>query len=275
MTTTTDPTDVNPAAPSRPTSTFTLMLGMVPVPVRLFTPTQNNVTVERKMFSPDGNPVGMPLTDLVTGQRVDKASTVKKVDYNGELIELSDDELASVTAGFAVDKGQVPIETLIPLDAIGLRYRVEKFYQARPQKRQIGKKRVDDPVADKAFNLLLKALAAKNVAALFRVGLRSNARYAALTPDGHIHFLFYDDEVRQQVEFPEAEVSDAELGMASQLLDNIGLSVPVLVNESAALVQDYLSRKATGNVEEFEIAEAPVLDSVPDLTALLAASVKA
>lgn len=264
-------------APSRPTATFTVMLGMVPVPIRLFTPTEETELVKRKLFTQEGHPVGMPTTDMVTGEKVSRDQCKKMVDVDGEFVELTDDEIAQVTAGQAVDKGCVNIETFIPLETIGERYRVSKWYQARPQEREIGsgkkKKRQPNPVADKAFVLLLAALKAENVAALVRVGLRSTARYAALTPDGHFHFLHYDGEVREERELPEADVSDAELDMARQLLTNVGVSTPDLFDEAGEAVFAYVTKKAAGDVSEFEVIAAPEVDNVIDFTALLTTAV--
>lgn len=270
---------IAPPAPSRPTALFTIMLGLIPVPLRLFSPIETVESVKRKTFSPDGNPVGMPLTDTVTGLKVSKAECSMKVNVNDQWVELTDEEIAEVTSGHAVDNGRVDVETFIPLEDLDSRYRTYKWYQARPQERVTGsgknKVRKNDPNADKTFTLLLEAMKAEGVAALVRVGLRGPARYGALTPDGHLHFLQYDSEIRQERDMPEVDISEQELTMARTLIQGIGSSSPVLEDHATEALVEYLEHKANGEVVE-RPAEAPeATDNVLDLTAMLMASMKA
>lgn len=265
---------INAPVPSRSTATFTVMFGMVPVPIRLFTPTQENETTKRKLYTQDDNPISRPNTDSVTGQVVPQDQCKKMVDVNGELVELSDDEIASITSGQAVDKGFVPIITLIPAETLNDRYKVSKWYQARPQMRQVGKKRQADPVANQAYSLFIQALQAENVAALVRVGIRSSARYGAIAPDGNFYFLHFDEEVRGEVDFPEGEVSDNELEMARKMLDQIGVGTPNLVDEAAAEIEKYVLAKAAGTATIPDAPQASEQSESLDLTSLLAASLK-
>jgi non-homologous end joining protein Ku len=275
---------IQPPAPSRATASFSIMLSsLVPVPIRLFTPTEDVRFVERHMYhrviDKDGtvtlNPIKLPTTDAVTGEEIPRSETVKAVSVGDQLVELSDDEITRVTAGQAVDKGFVPIETFIPLDSLYRRYKVLAWYQARPQQREVGKKKQDDPAANKAFALLLNVMEQKGVAALVRVGLRSHARYGALTPDGHFLHLHFDEEVRQEREMPDVDLDEKELALAGALVDQIGVSTPTIQNEAAAAVVEYVSQKAAGGATTIEdLSPAPAVDNVLDLTSLLEASVE-
>lgn len=273
-------------APKRSTFAFTVNLGMLPVKVRLFSPTEDNEAIkthqyfEAEVKDDQGNitvedhEVGIRPYDKVTGLNVDKADIVNKAKVGDELVALTPEEKALVTAGSAVDKGDVPVEGFVPLDQIGSRYHVKSSYQIRPALRQEKKKSVRDPQAEKAFVLFMEAMKAKGVGCLVRLGMRTTARYGIITPDGRMHMLYFDSEVREDFEWPEVEVSDAHVDAACGLIDGYGVDTPDLVDESAAALEAYLKDKANGG----EIIEAPAVsesDDEPDLdfTALLEASI--
>lgn len=264
-------------APSRSSAQVTLTLGLMPVPIRLFSPTETVDVIERNNYNPaTGNRVNMPFVDSVTREEIPRNECVKKVTLGDQVVELSDDEIAAVTSDLGVDKGSVPVTTFVPVSEIGYRYIPKSSYQARPQVRKVGKKSLPNPVADKAFALLLETLQTAGVAALVRVGLRGAARYAALTPDGMFHFLHYDSEVRETKEMPEVSLSDTEKEMALKLFEVIGTSTPDLVDTATERLTQYLTEKANGG----EVATVPVVESddaapEPDWAAMLAASVEA
>lgn len=261
-------------APKQSTGSFTITLGLLPIPVRLLSPVQDTRLVERKMFTKDGHAVKMPYTDEETGERVEFSEIVKMVQVDDDkFVELSDDEIAAVTAGQAVDKGTVKVETFVPVDAIGTRYKVKSEYQLRPQKREVNRRQVDDPNANKLFTLLIETLKAENVAALVRVGLRTEARYGAVTPDGRFCFLHFDAEVREQYPLPDVTLSDGDIEAARGLVKAVGVDTPDLINEAKVAVNEYLERKIAGNAEDLTIEAAPEAPAEMDLAAMLAASI--
>lgn len=263
-------------APTRATSTMTIMFGLVPVPLRLFSATSEPEAPKRKMITPAGNPVNRPNIDSVTREEVPSAACKKVVFVDDVPVELTDEEIAAVTAPVATDRHGLPIETFIPVDAIERDYWVSARHQARPALRTVSKggkeKKEDDPVANKAFTLLLSALQEKQVAALVRVSLRGPARYAALMPDGRLLFLHYDKEVREDFAFPEdVTLSDGEKALAAQIVDEIGVSTPELIDESSNLILEYVTKKAAGEVD-VPVATSKVEPEL-DLSSLLAASI--
>lgn len=292
-------------APKRSTIAFQLNFGMLPVRLRCFAPYQdaaeavkphNYIAVEvtdddgEPVLDDDGNPtieyhpVGNKQYDKITGDTVTDG-VIKMVTLDnpyprpGEpdvLVELTDDEKALVTAGHAVDKGDVPIETFVPLDTIGSRYHVKSSHQIRPALRQENKKSVPDKNANKAFALFMAAMAEKQVGCMIRMGLRAAARYGIITPDGFVHWLHFDAEVREDFPWPDVTVSDAEVKGASGLIDGYGVDTPDLIDESGKALYEYLTNKVkTGETVEAlpEPDEVEQDDDDLDFTALLEASV--
>jgi non-homologous end joining protein Ku len=282
-------------APKRSTIAFQLNFGMLPVRLRCFAPYQDAAeAVKPHQYVPveveddDGettieyHPVGNKNYDKITGDDVTDG-IIKMVTLPGTnpgepevLVELTDDEKALVTAGHAVDRGDVPIETFVPLDTIGSRYHVKSSHQVRPALRQEKKKSVPDKNANKAFALFMAAMAEKQVGCLIRMGLRASARYGIITPDGMVHWLHFDAEVREDFPWPDVTVSDGEVKGAGGLIDGYGVDTPDLVDESGKALYEYLAKKAdTGEVVEAlpEPETSEQDDDDLDFTALLEASV--
>lgn len=258
--------------PTRSTVGFTLQWGLVPVKIRLFTATEDTNPVKRSQYTKDGNKVVQPKLDSATMRPVSGDDIVSMVELDGKLVELTDEEMGQVTSDFDVDRGNVQI-TFVPLASIGGRYQVDKWYQARSGKLQTAKRSVPDPHADKAFALLLQSMEKKKVACLFRVSLRGPARYAALTPDGKVHFLFYDSEVREDFEWPDVTISKVEAAQGLELIDAVGVTEPDLVDERAEALMAFLARKVKdGKGVEVRTAEPDAGGQVLDLTAALQAS---
>ena len=262
-------------APSRSTAQIILTFGMLPIPIRLFTSTQDVEGVKRTTFAPSGNQIKAPYVDEITREEVPRSECIKKVPVGDGYVELSDEEISVVTSDLAVNKGSVPILTFIPVEELGFRYRIKSTLQARPQMLKVGKTNKPNPQADKLFVVLTTILERNNAAALVRVGLRGPARYGALTSDGMFHFLYFDSEVREQYTLPEAEVADSELELAGNLFDAIGIDTPDLVDEASEKILAYIAEKSQGG-EVATMPAEPVEDSSSlDLTAMLAASVQA
>lgn len=259
--------------PVKSTVGFTLQWGsLVQVPVRLFTAVEDTTPIKRSQYTATGNKVIQPKTDSVT---MKPATDIKlMVPVGDKLVELSDEEMAQVTSDFNVDRGSVPIQ-FVPLEKIGTRYRVEKWYQARSGLKKVGEKSIPDPHADKVFALLLQSMAKRNVACLFRTALKGAARYAALTPDGNVHFLFYDGEVREDFGWPDTTISKAEAEQGLDLIDAVGVSEPDLDDERGAALRAFVEKKAKDpKVKAIAVPSGEGLAEVVDLTAALAASVK-
>lgn len=238
--------------PQRATSSFTLSWGMVSIPVSLYTGTEET-RVTRKEFIEDGDvliPVGRSPIRKDTGDVVDNVLVGRYAEAStGEQVPLTDDEIAACTA----PKGIGAIEAFIPSINTG-QYSAVDQGQLRPKTNK-GKA---DLAAAKAFRLLLNAMAERGVVALIKVALRGPARFALLDTEGTFTWVRTADAVRLPRPLPQVVCSENELTMAALLIDAVGISTPVLVDDTAPAVRDYIESKATGQV--------PVLPEAPDTT---------
>lgn len=271
--------DATAPAPKQATNNITLRFPpLVSLTVQFYTATEDTKSVERHQYHrANDHEIGYKKFDKVTGKEVNSEDIATKVLVGDKLVELTDAEMLAATAGAAVDKGDVEVSTFVPVSAIGDKYLVDnsRLYQVRPAQRDVGKKKVPDPHAEKLFMLLLASLEERQVAALLRVGLRGTARHAVLMADGFVRFLFYADEVRQQRALPDVELSAVDREAFGELIDAIGVDTPDLVNNAKEAITECLIAKAAGleatPIPEREEPEAEIVD----LTAALAASVKA
>lgn len=252
---------------------MTLAWGLVSIPLSVYSGTEGaTAAVARHEYTAEGHSVGRQRYDKETGEMVSVDEVVKKAAAgDGTLVELTDDEMAAITAG---PRGTAEIETFVPLDSLADgTYVVEGWSQVRPAKLKVGSRKQDNPAAAKAFELLRRTMDAEGVAALVRVAFRDAARYAAVLPDGRLALLAWSRQVRPALPLPDVDVSDAETDMARKLLEAVGVSTPVLEDTAGEELRRYVDEKAAGTVEGPPPTEeiAPVLD----LTAALAASLDA
>jgi len=252
-------------APSRPSTSTTLSWGLINVPVSLYSGT-DNVGVSRKEFTRDGVSVGRASTRKDTNEVIGRDDVVKMAQAtNGEWVELTDDEIAAVTA----PDSRCVIEDLIDLDTIGTVYLTEAWYQVRPK---AVKGHVDPNVAQ-GFALLMAGLADLGKAALIKIAMRGPARYAAVLPDGRMATLLYADGIREALPMPEVTIDPRMLDMACTLLDAIGTGeTPVLTDTNGPAVQAFVDSKIDGGTTPPPPAEPTVS---PDLMESLMASIKA
>lgn len=272
--------------PSRSTQNLTLSFsGLFVVPCALYSGAEES-SVHRKQFVRDENgdlhPVGKKDYDKITGNDVSSSDIVKMVevmDDSGEvsLVEITDEEIEAAVGG--VNTG-LSIVGFLPLDRLtDGTYSTEKPYQLRPRGQKKGKATFPDPAADKAYSLLVEVMKRKNVFALVNFTARSRPRYAAFTPDGTLHTLRFDEEVRAPRPMPLAEISEAELQMGEMLVaSNMVDEPPVLIDTANNAVISYAGEKAKAQRDGKEF-EGPKKAAEPevqnDMLAALTAAVQA
>lgn len=262
------------AAPSAP-GNLIVSCGLLAIPVNVYTGLDPANSVPRKTFTKDGHPVGSLSYDKETGQTLEAgAEVVKMVEHAEQLVELTDEEVEAAV-GPPV-KGTAEIIAFVPLASIGREYVVETVQQMRPAPIRSGRKKMPNPAGEKAFCLLMKAMETKQVAGLMRIPGRTSTRPAALLPDGRLMLLAWCDRVRQQLPMPEAPVSETELALAEKLIEGVGISTPVLIDEDAAKIRAYLDVKLkAGKAVPIEQREPEAPKAEVDLADLLAASLAA
>ena len=255
-------------APSRANTTITLSWGLLTIPLSVYTGTEET-RVARKEFtrSDNGNPnheVGRQAYNKHTFEVVDVADVGRFAEADsGAWVELTDDEIAACTS----PRGLAEIVSFVPTKDAG-QYLTQDVKQVRP-KREKGK---SNPAADKAFALLLTAMAKRKVSALIKVAMRGPARYALLDATGNLFLVATHDAVRGPLDLPTTKPTAQELALANVLIDAVGVEAPVLLDDTAHAVKLFVNNKAKGVTPPPPLA-APALGI--DLMAQLQASIDA
>lgn len=250
-------------APNRATTTFTIAYGMAVFgPLSLYTGTEATRVARKEFFNGD--------TNIEVGRspiRKDTCETIRTDDVtrmacatNGTWVALSDDEIAACTT----DRGVAEIVSFVPVADFG-QYLAENVAQVRP-KREKGK---INPAVERAFATLLAGMKVRKVGALIKVALRGPARYAILTYEGDLLYIYTADAVRQPQPLADlSKLPKADVTMAVSLIDAIGIDTPVVTDDTAPAVQAYIDAKAGG-------APVKVMPTAPDPSENLLASLGA
>jgi DNA end-binding protein Ku len=252
--------------PNRATTSFTLSWGLVSIPVSAYTGTEQT-RVTRKEFTEIHKhlvEVGRASIRKDNGEVIDNAAVGRyALADSGEWVILTDEEIAECTS----PKGVAEIVSFVPVKDVG-NYLAENQSQVRPR---MDKGKVN-PGADRAFALLMAGMKASKVVALIKVAMRGPARYGLLAHDGTFTLIYTADAIRQaRPVTADYKFSKDELGMASALIEAVGIDTPTVTDDTAPEVQEYVNSKATG--KKFTKAE-PAIPTV-DLAAALSASIDA
>ncbi len=130
-----------------------------------------------------------------------------------------------------------------------------------------------DPAATRAFALLLQAMKSRKVAALVKLAMRGPARFALLTPEGNLLLILTADAIREPVEVDrDFKFTAQELTLATTLIDMVGVDTPVVIDDTAPVVQAAVNDKAKG-VPAPAKQDTPAIPS--DIMAALEASIAA
>jgi len=265
------PTATAPA-PVRQTTSFTLAWGVVNIPMSVYTGTEATRVVRKEFITNDAGAlveVGRSPIRKDTGEVIDSAEVGRYAQaVNGEWVLLTDEEIATCTS----PRGLAEIVTFVPTTEVGA-YLAEGQTQVRPK---TSKGKVD-PAAERAFSLLCLAMDSSDVVALVKVALRGPARYGLLDSSGTFTLIYTADAIRQPVYstadmVAQYEFTTDELKLASTLIDLVGVDTPVLTDDTAPVVQEFVNAKSTGVIAP---VIAPPVAAGSDLMSQLQASVAA
>jgi len=252
------------AAPTRATTSITLAAGMLNIPLSVYTSTEATRVSRKEFFAGDTTvEVGRSPIRKDTGDTIHSTDVVRMAQAtNGTWVALDDDEIAACTS----PKGVAEIVSFVPTKDFD-QYLTEGLYQVRPK----SIKGVPDRSGVKALSLLFAGLKARKVGILVKMAMRGPARYAILTSDGDLRMILTADAVRQPLALDQGKHTKAEIDMATALIDAIGIDTPVIVDDTAPVVQAYVDAKAGGAPKPAPIAVA----ATDDLMAALQASIEA
>ena len=255
--------------PVRPIWKGAISFGMVTIPVRLYTATEEKDVrfrllhrddhapiVEKRFCSAENKEVGWD--DLVRGFEVSKGEFV--VVEPAEIDEVKPESANTIDIGDFVD-----LEEIDPIY-------FEKSYFLEP-----------DDVGAKPFSLLKRALEETARIAIARVTIRSKERLATIRAyDGTLvlETMYWPDEIRGTggLDLPqrdEAKVSARELQMARALVENLAAKFrpEEYTDRYRVALQELIERKMTG--ERRNAKRRKPESKIVDLMEALEASVRA
>jgi len=190
-----------------------ISFGLVNIPVRLYTATEQRDVTFRQVHRTDGGRIKFRRVCSVDGEEVPFADVAKGYELpDGEMVVLTDDDLAQLPLPTARSIEVVNFTPAEQLDGI----LANRAYYTEPE-----------PAGLRAYALLRDALERSGKIAIARVALRQRESLASLrTRDGVmvLETLLWPDEIRAaDFEFLEqdVEVRSQELKMASSLIDSM------------------------------------------------------
>ncbi|MBL1068640.1 Ku protein [Streptomyces sp. 7-21] len=199
---------------ARPIWSGVLTFGLVTVPVRLFTATEDHTVHFHQLQRGTSDRVRRKQVNERTGKDVSYDQIVKGYDLGeGEHVIVEPRELEDIAPG---KSRTIDISGFVDLDAIEPVYFVRTYYAA-PSGEEYGK----------VYELLRQALERSHKAGVATFVMRGKQYLIALRAQARclvLHTLHWADEVRDPVrELPElpqaAQASEAELRTAEQLID--------------------------------------------------------
>lgn len=245
-----------------------ISFGLVSIPVKLMSATENHSISFRQIHIEDGGRIRYRKVCELDEQEVTSAETVKAYeDADGTVIPVTDEDLASLPLNTAKT---IEIVGFVPASAIDPLQLDTAYYLA-----------VNGVPAAKPYVLLREALRRSEKVAVAKFALRGRERLGMLRVAGDViamHGLLWPDEIRDaEGVAPESDIKvrDAELDLADTLMNTLGeADLDTLHDDYREAVEELVSAKAAGEaVPEPEPEEAG--GKVLDLMAALENSVRA
>ncbi len=188
-----------------------LSFGLVNVPVKLYSATENHDVPLHQVHDADGGRIRYRRVCEIDGETVDYEHIEKAYVDGDQTVVLTDDDLASLPVERSRDIDVVEFVPTSQIDPIMF----DKSYYLAP-----------DSTSTKAYVLLMRTLDEADRTAIVKFALRQKTRLAALrVRDGvlTLQTLLWDDEVRE-ARFPELDesprITEAELAMSRQLVES-------------------------------------------------------
>ncbi|MDT7628894.1 MAG: end-binding protein Ku, partial [Pseudonocardiales bacterium] len=247
--------------------TGAVSFGLVSVPVKLYSATENHDVRFHQVHGADGGRIRYKRVCEVCGNEVEYADIVKGFETeDGELITLDEADLESLPA--ASGNREIDVMEFVPSDEVDPLL-LDRSYFLEP-----------DSKAAKPYALLREALRTTDRMALVKVAIRSRETLALLRVRDKVIVLqtmLWPDEVRT----PEFDILDAEvelrpqeMQMASSLVDSMGAEFDPsrFTDEYRDAMIELIDRKrSTGDTREAPVAAASGSTGADSMTDLLTA----
>lgn len=248
---------------ARPISSTTIAFGLVSLPVKLFSTTESSRRISFNLMSPEGNRVRQKYVDSETGDEVERSEMKKGYEFaKGQYVLFEPDELKQIEA----PKGDsIEITEFVPREAVNPIY-YDRTYYLGP-----------DKGGARAYRLLSRALRDEDMVAIGKYATRGKQYLVMIRPESEdglaMEQLHYAEEIRAFDEVPvdEADVKDAELKLAKQLIEQAASKTfdpTAYTDEVREKILELIEAKVEG--EEITVAAAPE-DAEPKIIDLMEA----
>ncbi len=236
--------------------------GLVNVPVRLYSATENHDVQFRQVHREDGGRIRYQRICSIDGEQVSYDDIAKGYETeDGQMVVLTDDDLADLPTR---SSREIAVDKFVPADQIDPML-LDKCYYLEP-----------DKTAVKAYALLRDALKSADRMAIVTVSIRTRMTIAVLRVRDDVivmQTMLWPDEIRSP-EFAslgeETDAKPAELAMANMLVESLaGDYVPGDYEDDYKQAVDALVQ---AKIEGGELRETPgAQDSSGEVLDLLAA----
>ncbi len=242
--------------------------GLVNVPVRLYSATENHDVQFRQVHREDGGRIKYKRTCAIDGAEVSFDDIAKGYETeDGEMVVLTDEDFADLPSKTSKEIG---VTKFVPVDQIDPMW-LDKSYYLEP-----------DKAATKPYILLRDALETEKRVAIVTVSIRTRMTMAVLrVRDGVIvmQTMLWPDEIRNP-DFAnlgdESHASQQEMAMAKMLIDQLAgdYDADEYEDDYSISLKELVRAKVEGGEVKHAPEEAEESGEVVDLLAALAKSVE-
>ncbi|MEO7071324.1 MAG: Ku protein [Nostocoides sp.] len=243
--------------------------GLVNVPVRLYSATENHDVQFRQVHREDGGRIKYKRTCAIDGAEVSFDDIAKGYETeDGEMVVLTDEDFADLPSKTSKEIG---VTKFVPVDQIDPMW-LDKSYYLEP-----------DKAATKPYILLRDALESEQRVAIVTVSIRTRMTMAVLrVRDGVIvmQTMLWPDEIRNpdfaSLGEEEAGASKQEMAMAKLLIDQLAgdYDADEYEDDYSISLKELVRAKVEGGEIQHQPEAAEDSGEVVDLLAALAKSVE-
>jgi DNA end-binding protein Ku len=249
-----------------------ISFGLLNVPVKLYSAVSKKNVSFRELRAEDGSRIRHKRVAEADGEEVPYEEIVKGYEIAPEqYVVLTREELEELDPK---KTRAIEIQDFVDLDEIDPIYFDHPYYLG------------PDKGAEKAYALLVKAMADSNKVAVARFVLRNKENLAAIRPMANVLTMAtmrFADEVVSPKEIEEVVTENGEtpkkqeLEMAKQLIDSLAgdFDAEKYEDEYRNELLDLIERKAKGEAVVEAVSEEPTPTKAPDLMAALEESLAA
>jgi DNA end-binding protein Ku len=247
-----------------------ISFGLVHVPVKMFTATEDKDIHFRQLHKGCGTPISYAKSCRLCNKEVTPEDIVKGFEYEKDTYAIIKDEEIEAIQPDAIKT--IQILDFVDLPEIDPIY-YEKPYYLTPDMAGAG-----------AYNLLLEAIKQTNKIGIAKISIRSKSSLAAIRVVDNcicLETMHFPDEIRSLSQVPnlptQTTVNEKELTMAKMLVEQLSapFDVAKYTDDYRIALQQLVQDKIAGKSPDIINAPAVERTNVIDLMAALQASLEA